>query len=136
VGQLGLLMGAQPAVEMAMGGHGNPQQDRADAARHVGMSVAQAASLGDDQGFQKVLSSPGMHPAVGDAHNRMWNSRSRPVLANQDAAANAVYQMHQHLRLNPNLTGAQLTQIMGQQKLAAAGDDREGGSRRRPSTPA
>jgi hypothetical protein len=108
---MGLMMGIDPAMRMFSGP--DEQQQRVQAAQGMGMRLGQAASLGDEAGFQRVLGSQGMHPAIGGALQRMWaDPQLRQHLANPDAASNVVYQMHQHLGLNPNLTGDQLAQVV------------------------
>ena len=115
---LGVLMGAPMALD-AMKGE-DPQQARIRAAQGAGMHLAQAASLNDPAAFQQVVGSKGMHPAVSQALTAMWQDRRyRPMLANQDAAANLVYQMHEHLRTNPQLTGQQLAQVMSNQTMGS-----------------
>lgn len=115
---LGVLMGAPMALEGMKGE--DPQQARVRAAQGAGMHLAQAASLNDANAFQQVVGDKSMNPAVSQALTMMWqNRRTRPLLANQDAAANLVYQMHEHLRTNPQLTGQQLAQVMSNQKMAS-----------------
>ena len=116
--QMGLFMGAQPAIEgvgSLLSGP-DPQQQAAKASQNVGMRLAQAASLNDPAGISSITGSQGQHPAISQALTSMWsNPQTRQMFSNQDVASNAVYQMHQHLKLNPQLTGDQLATVVGNQ---------------------
>jgi hypothetical protein len=103
---------AIPAIRNTIAGP-DPKQQAISAAQGSGMQLAQAASLNNQEAFNKVVGSAGQYPAVAGALQQLWNNpATRQHLANQDTASNAVYQMHQHLKTNPNLTGEQLGQVM------------------------
>jgi hypothetical protein len=118
VGMLGTMMVAPPLIEggINMLRGQDPQQQKIQAAQRMGMGLAQAASLGDEGAFGQITGTKGMNPAVSQALQHMWaNPETRQHLANQESAANLVYQMHQHLGMNPHLDGAQLAQVMSNQ---------------------
>jgi hypothetical protein len=122
LGGMAMLTGGMMAAEPVFSAMRGPdrQAQQVQAAQGMGMHLAQAASLNDENAFHRIVSSPGMHPTVSQALTSMWGDRgARTALANQDTAANTIYQMHQHLQTNPQLTGDQLASVMGHQKLGA-----------------
>ena len=119
IGAMTLAPPLMDAGSNAIFGHSDPQA-KARAAQQVGMHLAQAASLNDQEAFQQTINSKGMNPQVSQALQLMWQDENmRGSLANQDTAANTVYQLHQHLQTNPNLTGQQLAEVMRHQKAGA-----------------
>jgi hypothetical protein len=122
--QMGLLIGAGPLIEggMALFRGEDPRQAQAHAAQQAGMQLAQASTLGDNKAVAALSQHHGLQPAVSQALQMAWgHPQLRSSFANQEQAANFVYQLGQHAQLNPKLTGQQLLQIvLNQGKTASA----------------